>query len=74
MIDYKNHKLKLAKKVDENGHQQPPIICTFKTMPKHVVEIELIYNHGLKLAIKYKEPKVNDDIVSDNVFIWATSS
>lgn len=36
-------------------------------MPKHVVEIELIYNHGLKLAIKYKEPKVNDDIVSDNV-------
>ena len=67
VIDYKNHKLKLAKKVDENGHQQTPIICTFKTMPKHVVEIELIYNHGLKLAIKYKEPKVNDDIVSDNV-------
>ena len=67
VIDYKNHKLKLAKKVDENGHQQTPIICTFKTMPKHVVEIELIYNHGLKLAIKYKEPKMNDDIISDNV-------
>ena len=67
VIDYKNHKLKLAKKVDENGRPQKPIICSFKTMPKHVVEIELIYNHGLKLAIKYKEPKINNDIISKNV-------
>lgn len=67
VIDYKNHKLKLAKKVDENGHQQQPIICTFKTMPKHVVEIELIYRDGLCLAIKYKEPKTNTDIKTNNV-------
>ena len=67
VIDYKNHKLKLAKKVDENGHQQPPIICTFKTMPKHVVEIELIYRNGLCLAVKYKEPKTNTDIKTNNV-------
>ena len=26
------------------------------------MKIELIYNHGLKLAIKYKEPKVNDGV------------
>ena len=53
-IDYKNHTLKLAKKVDENGRPQNPIVCTFKTMPKHVVEIELIYRNGLCLAVKYK--------------------
>ena len=51
-IDYKNHTLKLAKKVDENGRPQKPIICSFKTMPKHVVEIELIYRDGLCLAVK----------------------
>lgn len=66
-IDYKNHKLKLAKKVDEDGKKQSPIICSFKTMPKHVVEIELIYRNGLCLAIKYKEPKTNTDIKTNNV-------
>ena len=55
-IDYKNHKLSLAKKVDENGNKQKPIICSFKTMPRYVVEIELIYRDGLCLAVKYKEP------------------
>ena len=67
VIDYKNHKLKLAKKVDENGRPQKPVICSFKTMPKHVVEIELIYRDGLCLAIKYKEPKTNTDIKTNNV-------
>ena len=67
VIDYKNHKLKLAKKVDENGRPQKPIICSFKTMPKHVVEIELIYRDGLCLAVKYKEPKTNTDIKTNNV-------
>ena len=67
VIDYKNHKLKLAKKVDENGRPQKPIICSFKTMPKHVVEIELIYRDGLCLAVKYKEPKVNTNIETNNV-------
>lgn len=67
VIDYKNHELRLAKKVDDNGRPQKPIVCTFKTMPKHVVEIELIYRDGLCFAIKYKEPKVNEDIESNNV-------
>ena len=66
-IDYKNHKLSLAKKVDENGNKQKPIICSFKTMPRYVVEIELIYRDGLCLAVKYKEPKVNTNIETNNV-------
>ena len=67
VIDYKNHKLKLAKKVDENGRPQKPIICSFKTMPKHVVEIELVSRDKLYLTIKYKEPKTNMDIKTNNV-------
>ena len=66
-IDYKNKILKLSKKVDVSGKKQKPVICSFKTMPKHVVEIELIYRNGLCLAIKYKEPKTNTDIKSNNV-------
>lgn len=68
-IDYKNHEIRLAKKLDENGHQQKPVRCLFKTIPKHVVEIELIYRDGLCLAIKYKEPKVNKNIESNNVAV-----
>ena len=67
VIDYKKHELRLAKKVDEHGHSQNPITCSFKTMPKHVVEIELIYRNGLCFAVKYKEPKTNENIVSKNV-------
>ena len=67
VIDYKNHKLKLAKKVDENGRPQKPITCSFKTMPKHVVEIELVSRDKLYLTIKYKEPKTNMDIKTNNV-------
>lgn len=66
-IDYKRHELRLAKKVDENGKYQKPITCSFKTMPRYVVEIELIYRDGLCLAIKYKEPKINTDIKTNNV-------
>lgn len=66
-IDYKNRILKLSKKVDKNGKKQNPIVCSFKTMPKHVVEIELIYRDGLCLAVKYKEPKTNTDVKSNNV-------
>lgn len=67
VIDYKNHELRLAKKVDDNGRPQNPVTCTFKTMPKHVVEIELIYRDGLCFAVKYKEPKANKDIETKNV-------
>lgn len=67
VIDYKSKVVKLAKKVDENGRPQKQVCCYFNTMPKHIVEIELIYRNGLCLAIKYKEPKTNTDIKSDNV-------
>ena len=67
VIDYKKHQIRLSKKLDENGRIQKPICCTFKTMPKHVVEVELVYRNGLCLAIKYKEPKINTDIQSGNV-------
>lgn len=66
-IDYKNHKLYLSKKCISNGVYQTPVCCSFKTIPKHVVEIELIYKNGLCLAIKYKEPKTNSNIESNNV-------
>lgn len=67
VIDYKKCQLKLARKVDDNGKKQNPVTCTFKTMPKHVVEIELIYRDGLCFAVKYKEPKANQDIETKNV-------
>lgn len=67
VIDYKNKILKLSKKVDENGRPQKQVYCSFKTMPKHVVEIELIYRNGLCFAVKYKEPKVNENIKESNV-------
>ena len=67
VIDYKSSVVKLAKKVDENRQQQKQVCCHFKTMPKHVVEIELIYRNGLCLAVKYKEPKTNTDIKEVNV-------
>jgi len=67
VVDYKNKILKLAKKVDENGRPQKQVRCWFKTMPKHIVEIELIYRNGLCFAVKYKEPKANTDIKEENV-------
>ena len=67
VIDYKKCQIRLSKKLDENGRIQKPICCSFKTMPKHVVEVELVYRNGLCLAIKYKEPKINTNIQSNNV-------
>ena len=67
VIDYRNKTLSLAKKVDENGKKQKPVVCTFKTMPRYVVEVELIYKGKLYFAVKYKSPKTNEDIVSNNV-------
>ena len=67
VIDYNNKEIRLAKKVDENKKPQSPIICTFKTMPKHVVEVELVYRDGLCLAVKYKEPRTNTNITTNNI-------
>lgn len=66
-IDYKNGELYLAKKRIRNGLNRKPVCCHFKTMPKHVVEIELVYQNGLCLAVKYKEPKTNSNIETKNI-------
>lgn len=66
-IDYKNGNLYLTKKRIRNGVNRKPVCCHFKTMPKHVVEIELVYQNGLCLAVKYKEPKTNSNIETENV-------
>ena len=66
-IDYQNNEVRLSRKLDENGHPQKQVRCSFKTMPRYVVEIELVYRNGLCLAVKYKDPKVNEDITDSNV-------
>lgn len=66
-IDYKAKKIYLARKRIRNGVNSPSVVCNFKTLPKHIVEIELVYKSELCLAIKYKEPKTNLNIESCNV-------
>lgn len=48
------------------GKRQAPVKCHVKDIPKNIVEIELLYRKGLKLAIKYKEPDIENVILSDN--------
>lgn len=67
VIDYKNNEVRLSRKIGEDKKIKPPVVCTFKTMPKHVVEIELVYRNGLCFAIKYKEPKANENIKQNNI-------
>jgi putative transposase len=52
-----------------DGSKKKPksIKCYAKTIPQNIVEIELLYRNGLKLAIKYKEPDIKHVIQSDNV-------
>lgn len=66
-VDYKNGNINLARKLIKESKKKPiPVKCYCKTIPKHIVEIELLYQNGLKLAIKYKEPKTNTNIISNN--------
>lgn len=62
--------LTLAKPVlpDEQGvnKKQKPIKCHLKSIPDNIVEIELVYRNGLKLAIKTKEENKNVLIQSNN--------
>jgi putative transposase len=64
-VDYEHKLIKLARKIDVNNKSNP-VICYCKTIPKYIVEVELIYKNGLYLAIKYKEPKINENIISNN--------
>ena len=67
VFDYKNNEVRFSRKIGEDKKIKPPVVCTFKTMPKHVVEIELVYRNGLCFAIKYKEPKANENIKQNNI-------
>jgi len=62
--------LTLAKPVlaDEQDilRKQKPIKCHMKNIPENIVEIELIYRNGLKLAIKTKYENDNILIQSEN--------
>lgn len=66
-VDYTKKEIRLAKKAEEFGRVQTPVSCSFKSLPRYIVEIELIKRKGLCLAIKYKEPKVNANINGNNV-------
>jgi putative transposase len=68
--NYEKGTIELCKKVgiSKNGkrRRQKPVVCHAKTIPQNIVEIELLYRNGLKLAIKYKEPDIEHLIPSDN--------
>jgi len=49
-----------------NYKRQKPIKCHLKFIPDNIVEIELIYRNGLKLAIKTKQE-------NDNILIQSTN-
>ena len=59
-------KTKFSSDKSGSGIRQKPVRCYVKNIPTHIVEIELLYKKGLKLAIKYKEPDTENVILSDN--------
>ena len=65
-----NNYLTLAKPVlpDKQGinRKQKPLKCHMKNIPDNIVEIELVYRNGLKLAIKTKQENENILIQSNN--------
>lgn len=68
-LDYEKKTITLNKKQLGKGgfgKKQKPIKCYVKSLPKNIVEVELLYHKGLKLALKYKEPDIEDIIQSDN--------
>ena len=69
-VDYDAGTISLCRAAppNESGKRkrQPKIICYAKTIPQNIVEVELLYRGGLKLAIKYKEPDINHLVPSGN--------
>jgi putative transposase len=68
-IDYEKGIIKLTKpKLGEGryGKRQEPVKCYAKTIPQNIRQIELVYRHGLKLAIKYIEDDKQSLIQSEN--------
>ncbi len=52
--------------IDGKNRNQPPVICYVKTIPKNIVEVELVWRGRLMFAIKYKEEKEYLQIKSNN--------
>ena len=69
-VDYDAGTISLCRAAlpNESGKRkhQPKIVCHAKTIPQNIVEIELLYRNGLKLAIKYKELDIEHLIPSGN--------
>jgi putative transposase len=70
-INYENGCIELAQKMikDENGkrHFQKRIKCYSKSLPKNIVQLELIYKKGLIFSIVYKDETEYLQINSNNV-------
>lgn len=66
-IDYKESKIYLAKARNSNGEIQTPVCYNAKSIPRNIVEIELVWRNKLYLAIKYKSPKTEDEVTDKNV-------
>ena len=69
--DYDRNIIKLTRKKttlpDGSKIRTKQVCCHVGNIPQNIVEIELLYRNGLKLAIKYKEPDINHVIQSNNV-------
>lgn len=69
-IDYNKGIIYLSKpylKVENKNKFQKPVKCYAKTIPKNIVEIEIVYKDRLCLAIKYKEENQFKQIKSNNI-------
>lgn len=73
-IDYENNIISLCRPVEQildnpkrKYKRQSMVKCHSKSIPKNIVEIELLYRNKLYLCIKYKEENINDLIQSNNV-------
>jgi len=64
-VNYEKGIIKLSKPKITNK-QPKPVKCYAKTIPKNIVEIELVYKHKLMFVIKYKVEDIYKKINSDN--------
>lgn len=60
--DYQKHRIRLT---PIRGRKQ--VVCRVKSIPKNIVEIELVFKGKYYLAVKYKEDDYTNLIQSDNV-------
>jgi putative transposase len=61
----KRNRIYLTRPKPEKGLAKP-VSCRTKSIPENIVEIELVYKDKYYLAIKYKEPDIENLIQSSN--------